>query len=193
MTTRCDAMAAVLAAAAVCAVCGVVNEEMLQCSGCRQAWYCSRSHQKRHWKHGGHKAACTSVAAASAPPLADTPAAPAQVPVATNVSHGDTGSARCGTEAATAAGAVAGATASGGRNRAWDMTEGNMRGVLVDMAKRGAAVVDNFLSPADVTALVGEAKRLLAEGHLSHASSKIGVSRARAQASSLLLSHVNTS
>lgn len=45
----------------LCALCGCRAGNM--CSGCKQVSYCSRSHQKLHWKY--HKKACQAVAASS--------------------------------------------------------------------------------------------------------------------------------
>ena len=47
--------------APVCAVCGVEAPGMSRCAGCREVHYCSREHQKQHWKAGGHREACCGV------------------------------------------------------------------------------------------------------------------------------------
>lgn len=41
----------------VCHLCGAF-EHLSLCSRCRQAWYCSKEHQKKHWKD--HKQTCKS-------------------------------------------------------------------------------------------------------------------------------------
>ncbi|CAM9967240.1 unnamed protein product, partial [Heterosigma akashiwo] len=40
-----------------CAVCGV-GAGLHGCAGCRLVYYCSKEHQKAHWKE--HKPACAS-------------------------------------------------------------------------------------------------------------------------------------
>ena len=44
-----------------CAHCGVLESEdtpLQQCARCKMVAYCSIEHQKKHWKHGGHKGEC---------------------------------------------------------------------------------------------------------------------------------------
>ena len=41
------------------------EREAMECSGCRQAAYCSRECQARHWKEGGHMRECAQLAAAA--------------------------------------------------------------------------------------------------------------------------------
>ena len=50
----------------VFAVCGVEVTGKSQCSGCHSVNYCSREHQKEHWRTGGHREACQKGAAAGA-------------------------------------------------------------------------------------------------------------------------------
>ena len=50
------------AASAVCELCGVFDN-LLLCSGCRDAWYCSKDHQKSHWRL--HKNQCRDRKAAA--------------------------------------------------------------------------------------------------------------------------------
>lgn len=45
----------------VCAVCGVEAPGNSRCAGCRNVNYCSREHQKQHWKTGGHREACGGI------------------------------------------------------------------------------------------------------------------------------------
>ena len=50
-----------------CAHCGAtepVRGDFQACGNCRRAFYCSREHQRAHWR-AGHKAACSDVAASS--------------------------------------------------------------------------------------------------------------------------------
>jgi hypothetical protein len=60
-------IAAILRAALpapTCAVCAAEEPKdagstgLFTCGGCLGARYCSRACQKKHWKHGGHKAEC---------------------------------------------------------------------------------------------------------------------------------------
>lgn len=49
-----------------CAYCNKSSVELLRCSGCRNAFYCSKECQRAHWKT--HKQQCTrTVSAAPAP------------------------------------------------------------------------------------------------------------------------------
>ena len=50
-----------------CRRCGTAGVKMLRCSQCKQAKYCSRECQKKHWKY--HKGSC---GASTAPPITDT-------------------------------------------------------------------------------------------------------------------------
>jgi hypothetical protein len=44
-----------------CAACGKQALQMLQCSRCKAAFYCTAACQKRHWRE--HRAACGAAAA----------------------------------------------------------------------------------------------------------------------------------
>ena len=49
-----------------CEVCGDRGDtELAQCSGCLQAWYCSRDCQRRHWRE--HKRDCRPCRVAAVP------------------------------------------------------------------------------------------------------------------------------
>jgi hypothetical protein len=45
-----------------CALCNIIKESLLKCGGCKDsyAYYCSKEHQKEHWKI--HKTECESLA-----------------------------------------------------------------------------------------------------------------------------------
>ena len=38
---------------------GLAEQSKFKCGRCKQAFYCDRTCQKRHWGHGGHKEECT--------------------------------------------------------------------------------------------------------------------------------------
>ena len=59
---RCRMASGLRAASAVCELCGVFDN-LLLCSGCREAWYCSKDHQKSHWRL--HKNQCRDRRAAA--------------------------------------------------------------------------------------------------------------------------------
>lgn len=42
----------------MCAMCGVDVLGKGRCSGCQRVYYCSREHQRQHWKTGGHRKVC---------------------------------------------------------------------------------------------------------------------------------------
>lgn len=46
-----------------CAACGRLASELKKCSACRAVGYCSRECQVDHWKKGGHKRECATLAA----------------------------------------------------------------------------------------------------------------------------------
>ena len=48
-----------------CSGCSRLSAQLRKCSGCRQAAYCSRECQVRHWKEGGHRRECAQLAAAA--------------------------------------------------------------------------------------------------------------------------------
>jgi hypothetical protein len=48
-----------------CSGCGRPAVQLRKCSGCRQAAYCRRECQVRHWKEGGHRRECAQLAAAA--------------------------------------------------------------------------------------------------------------------------------
>ncbi|XP_065339423.1 prolyl hydroxylase EGLN3 isoform X1 [Cloeon dipterum] len=50
--------------AAACELCGS-REKLLRCSRCRKVWYCSKEHQREHWKK--HKRACVPRSNVSGP------------------------------------------------------------------------------------------------------------------------------
>lgn len=53
----------------VCFNCGSAAEAgktVMKCSKCKVASYCNKEHQIEDWKHGGHKAACSTYARAGA-------------------------------------------------------------------------------------------------------------------------------
>jgi len=39
-----------------CSACGTVSTSLSRCGGCKEVWYCSKEHQKNHWRT--HKPAC---------------------------------------------------------------------------------------------------------------------------------------
>ena len=47
---------------------------VLKCSRCKSVFYCTKEHQRAHWKEGGHKRYCVppTPAARAAAPAADT-------------------------------------------------------------------------------------------------------------------------
>ncbi|KAI7840083.1 hypothetical protein COHA_006213 [Chlorella ohadii] len=50
----------------LCAQCSTPAMHLKRCAACKQVSYCSRECQVKHWKEGGHKDACTGLAAAAA-------------------------------------------------------------------------------------------------------------------------------
>ena len=51
--------------ASACSGCSKSSFQLRKCGGCRQAAYCSRGCQVRHWKEGGHKQECAQLAPAA--------------------------------------------------------------------------------------------------------------------------------
>ena len=65
----------------VCELCGAM-ENLMKCAGCHSAFYCSKKHQKTHWK--SHKQACRLKSAANSSNSASSSTSQVPLPVGSN-------------------------------------------------------------------------------------------------------------
>ena len=188
-----------------CAWCGEVRGQMLMCTGCGVVMYCTRKHQKRHWK-ASHRGECATPKAAAAPAVQAAPRSPhASLEAGDGVSHG--GGASSVGDAAGSGGSGPGSEVSGGVGASvdgaprrsgssgdgaaagaaeprslgshateWRITRSSVTELLACMCKHGYCVVDGFATGPALASTIRQVRGLLRGGKLTHTASKIGVS-----------------